>query len=182
MDRHDLMNVGPGVLGAGLVNVVVETPRGSRAKFRYDEELGLFRLHKLLPVGAAFPFDFGFVPGTRAEDGDALDMLILWDEATFSGCLVTVRLLGVIEAEQTEKGRTIRNDRLIGTPETPKIRPEARSLGNLPTKLLDQVEHFFVAYNHAEGRRFVPLARRGPKAAAKLIERGVRAYQNAVGP
>src|SRR5437764_1172805 len=73
----------------GLVNVIVETPAGSRSKYKYDEALGLFRLHKLLPVGAAFPFDFGFIPGTRAEDGDPLDVLLLGVEPTFVGCLVT---------------------------------------------------------------------------------------------
>jgi len=163
---------------SGAVNAVVETPAGSRSKFKYDDALGLFRLYKLLPVGAAFPFDFGFVPGTRGEDGDPIDVMILGDEPTFTGCLVTVRLLGAIEAEQKERGRTIRNDRLIATAETPKIRPSARSLSDLPAKLIDQIEHFFVAYNQAEGRRFVPLARRGPRAAAKLIEQGVRNYGN----
>jgi len=83
----------------------------------------VFLLHKVLPIGAVFPFDFGFVPGTRAEDGDPLDIMLLGEEATFTGCLVAARLLGLIEAQQKEKGSTIRNDRLIATAETPKIRP-----------------------------------------------------------
>ena len=79
-------------------------------------------------MGSAFPFDFGFIPGTLAEDGDPLDLLVLGEEATFTGCAVTVRLLGVIEALQTEYGKTIRNDRLIGTPEGEKIKPAALEL------------------------------------------------------
>ncbi len=93
------------------LNVIIETPKGSRNKFKYDEEFGLFRLSGLLPVGAVFPFDFGFVPSTAGEDGDPLDVLLLMDEPAFAGCLVTSRLIGVIEAEQTEEGKAERNDR-----------------------------------------------------------------------
>jgi inorganic pyrophosphatase len=159
---------------SGLVNVVVETPAGSRNKFKFDETRGLFLLHKVLPVGAAFPFDFGFVPGTRAEDGDPLDILVLGDEPTFTGCLLTVRLLGTIEAAQREGRKTIRNDRLIGTPQTAKIRPAARSLEDVPARVLDQIEHFFVAYNQFEGREFVPRRRRGPAAAETRLRKAVR--------
>src|SRR6185295_2604536 len=96
---------------SGEINVIVDTPRGSGNKFKYDEEYQLFKLGGVLPAGAVFPFDFGFIPGTRGEDGDALDVLMLIDEPTFVGCLVAVRLIGVIEAEQIEQGETIRNDR-----------------------------------------------------------------------
>jgi len=154
------------------IEIVVDTPKGSRSKYKFDEERGVFVLHKLLPAGATFPFDFGFVPGTRGEDGDAIDVIVLVEEPTFCGCRIPVRILGAIEAEQTEKGgKTIRNDRLVATPETEKIHPEARSLEDLPRGLLDQIEHFFVSYNEAEGRRFVIRARRGPAAARALIAR-----------
>src|SRR5262249_11212882 len=105
--------------GSGLVNVVIEAPRGSRNKYKYDERHGLFRLSKVLPLGACFPYDFGFIPSTRAEDGDPVDVLVLTEEPAFAGCVLPVRLLGVIEAEQTEGGKTVRNDRLVGAVETP---------------------------------------------------------------
>jgi inorganic pyrophosphatase len=175
--KPGLLGIGPRDAESGLVQVVVETPAGSRNKFRFDEKRGLFLLHKVLPLGAAFPFDFGFVPGTRAEDGDPLDVLVLGDEPTFTGCLVTVRLLGTIEATQRERGKVIRNDRMIGTAETAKIRPAARSLDDVPSHLLDQIEHFFVAYNRFEGREFVPRRRRGPAAAAKRLEKGIREHE-----
>jgi len=159
-----------------MVNAVIETPAGSRNKYVYDEALGLFRLHKILPMGSAFPFDFGFIPGTIAEDGDPLDLLVLGEEATFTGCAVTVRLLGVIEALQTEHGKTIRNDRLIGTPEGEKINPAARSIDDVPGRVLDQIEHFFIAYNRYEGRDFKVVKRRGPSAALKLLEQSRRKY------
>lgn len=135
----------------------------------FNEKLGLFRLAKVLPLGAYFPYDFGFIPSTRAEDGDPLDVLVIMDEPAFCGCLVTVRLLGVIEAEQTEKGKTVRNDRLIGTVETRYNRPDFRSLDDLGKSRLDEIEHFFVSYNEAEGRRFKPLGRRGAEEAQKLV-------------
>src|SRR5678816_3881477 len=95
------------------LNVLVDTPKGSRNKFKYDEERGLFKLGGVLPVGAVFPFDFGFIPSTVGGDGDPLDVLILMDEPAFPGCLVKAKLIGVIEAEQTEEKKTTRNDRLI---------------------------------------------------------------------
>jgi len=176
MPRFDFEAIGPGAGRQDLVYVVIETPAGSRNKFVYDEALGLFRLHKILPMGSAFPFDFGFIPGTLAEDGDPLDLLVLGEEATFTGCAVTVRLLGVIEALQTERGRTIRNDRLIGTPEGEKIKPEARSIDDVPGRVLDQIEHFFIAYNRYEGREFKIMKRRGPAAALELLEQARRKY------
>lgn len=99
---------------SGELNTIIETPKGSRNKFDYDEEQGVFKLGGVLPVGASFPFDFGFVPSTLGEDGDPRDVPVLMDEPAFAGCLVPSRLLGVIEAEQTERdSHTERNDRFI---------------------------------------------------------------------
>src|SRR5579872_5723759 len=86
----------------GVVNAVIETPGGSRNKFKYDEKLGFFSLSGVLPEGMVFPHAFGFVPRTKADDGDPEDILILMDEPSFAGCIVPSRLIGVIEAEQTE--------------------------------------------------------------------------------
>src|SRR5919202_6145584 len=98
--------------GDGELNVIIETPKGSRNKYDYDEELRLFKLGGVLPSGAVFPFDFGFVPATLGGDGDPLDVLVLMDEPAFTGCLVVTRLIGVIDAEQTERdGETKPNDR-----------------------------------------------------------------------
>jgi inorganic pyrophosphatase len=86
--------------------VVIETPKGSPNKLVFEPRRGAFVLKGVLPAGAVFPFDFGFVPSTRAEDGDPLDVLVLMDAAVFPGCIVPSRLIGVIEAEQTEAGTT----------------------------------------------------------------------------
>jgi inorganic pyrophosphatase len=86
--------------------VIIDTPRGSRNKLKWDRELGVLKLSHVLTAGAVF-FDFGFVPGTYGPDGDALDVLVLTDEPLFPLCLVQGRLIGVIEAEQTQKGKTL---------------------------------------------------------------------------
>lgn len=158
------------------IDAVVETPGGSRNKFIYDEKRGLFRLHKILPRGSAFPYDFGFIPNTLAEDGDPIDVMVLGEEPTFTGCVVGVRLVGVVEARQTKDGRTIRNDRLIGVPEGPRIRPAVRSIDDLAPRLLEQIELFFVAYNKYEGRDFEVVGRKGPQAALAALERARRKF------
>jgi inorganic pyrophosphatase len=160
-----------------LVRVVIETPRGSRNKFKYDEELGVFVLDKVLPLGAVFPFDFGFLPSTRGEDGDPLDVLVLLEEAIFPGCVVPARLIGLLEAEQTERGKTVRNDRLVALPETRYNRPGIGSLKELGGQQLDEIEQFFVSYNRQEGREFKPLGRHGPKKAHAAVEEGMRNFQ-----
>jgi hypothetical protein len=92
---------------------VIETPRGGRNKLAYDEDLGIFRLQKVLPEGMSFPYDFGFVPSTIADDGDPIDALVLMDEPGTTGCLVECRLIGVILGEQGTKRDRCRNDRLV---------------------------------------------------------------------
>lgn len=178
MPVHDLMSIPVRDAGSGRLYVIVETPRGSRSKFKYEPHSGLFMLYKLLPLGAAFPYDFGFIPGTLEEDGDPLDVLVIGDEPTFVGCLLTVRVLGVIEANQTEKGVTIRNDRLVARPETKRIQPRERSLDDLPARSLNEIEHFFVSYNAAENRKFEVIARRGPQVAERRIEESVANFRS----
>jgi inorganic pyrophosphatase len=172
-----LASLPPRDTSTGLVNVVIDTPRGSRNKFKFDEKLGCFKLGRILPAGFAFPYDFGSIPQTRAEDGDALDVLVLGEAPSFPGCLITVRLIGVISARQTEKGKTIANDRLIGLPQTPANKPRIRALHRLDPDVVKQIEHFFVAYNEAQGRRFEPTRRSGPAKAMQLVEAAIGKYR-----
>jgi inorganic pyrophosphatase len=155
---------------SGDLNVVIDTPKGSRNKFSWDEKLELFLLSGVLPAGAVFPYDFGFIPQTRGGDGDPLDVLVLMDEPAFTGCLVRCRLLGVIEAKQTEKGKTARNDRLIAVAAKSRIHEQLKSLADLSPKLIEEIEHFFISYNAAKGKKFKPLRRLGPSNAQKLVQ------------
>jgi inorganic pyrophosphatase len=160
------------------VNVVIETPQGSRNKFNYDERLGLFKLGGVLAAGAVFPFDFGFVPSTLGGDDDPLDVLVLMDEPAFAGCLVEARLIGVIEAEQTERdGEKMRNDRLIAIAAKAHTHKSVRSLGQLDENLVAEIEHFFVSYNVIKGKTFKPLGRHGSRRAREVVEEGVKLFK-----
>ena len=156
---------------SGDLNVVIETPKGSPNKYAFDEELGLFVMKGVLAVGHSFPFDFGFIPQTLGGDGDPLDVLVLMDAPAFAGCLVRARLVGVIEAEQTERdGRTERNDRLIAVAAASKTHENVRSINDLDETLVAQIEHFFVSYNEAKGKRFEVLGRFAARKAKSLVE------------
>ena len=159
---------------SGDLNVIIDTPQGSRNKFSWDEKLQLFELSGVLPAGAVFPYDFGFIPNTRGGDGDPLDVLVLMDEPAFTGCLVRSRLLGVIEAAQTKKGKTERNDRLIAVASNSRIHADLKSITDLNPKLLDELEHFFVSYNEVKGKKFKPLGRFGTDRARKLVKESQR--------
>jgi inorganic pyrophosphatase len=168
--KSALETLPPFAAESGNLNVVVETPRGSRNKYGFDFEVGTYKLNGVLPNGAVFPFHFGSIPGTLGEDGDPLDVLLLMDEPVFPGCLVEARLLGVIEAEQTEKGKTERNDRLIAVAAKSPTHDSMKSLLKMERILIEEIEHFFVSYNAARGKEFVPIGRKGPVAARHLVE------------
>jgi inorganic pyrophosphatase len=144
------------------VQIVIETPRGSRNKYKYDEKLHLFRLNSVLPAGSAFPYDFGYVPGTKAEDGDPIDVLVLMDQPAFTDCVVEARLIGVIEAEQTEDAEDAHNWK------------DLRTLKEMNKNLLEELEHFFVSYNELKNKEFKLLHTRGPSVAKKLLRNAVR--------
>lgn len=156
-----------------LVNIVVETPKGGRIKFKYDEHFGVFEVARLLPKGMVFPFDFGFVPQTKADDGDPLDVLVLMDEPVFPGCLVKGRIIGVLEAEQTEDGDTHRNDRIIAVANSSADFAEVTHIEHLPKTSLEQIEEFFITYNRQFGKEMRFLDRKGPASAWKRLTRSL---------
>jgi inorganic pyrophosphatase len=158
-----------GDLDSGCLNVVVDTPKGSRNKYKFDEQHGQWRLSKVL----FFPYNFRFLPSTLGEDGDPVDVLLVMDEPAFPGCVVPALLIGVLEAEQIEDGKTIHNDRLVAVVETPYNPAEFHSLEEVSQQRLDEIEHFFVSYNQMEGRQFKPLARRGADHAQELLEEAI---------
>src|SRR5947199_1314493 len=132
--------------------VIIETPKGRRNKFKYEEDSGLFSLSNLLPEGFSFPFDFGFVPSTKAEDGDPLDVIVLMDEPAHVGCLLTVRLIGVVKVSQTEKGKETRNDRLIAVSNRSYLFEQIKSITDLRPSLLEQLIEFLGLYNKNSGK------------------------------
>lgn len=154
-------------------NVVIETPKGSRNKFVYEPQLELFQLKGVLPEGSSFPYDFGFIPSTRGEDGDPIDVLVLMDVPAFAGCLLEVRLIGAIEAEQTENdGKVERNDRLLAVSAVSRQHQHIQDLQDLSPELLHEIEHFFHSYNEARGGEFKAIQRSGAERACELVRQG----------
>jgi inorganic pyrophosphatase len=156
---------------------VIETARESRTKLAYDPERGTFVVKTVLPQGMSFPFDFGFIPSTLADDGDPLDVLVLMDEPVPAGTIVPSRLVGVIEAVQTEKdGTSETNDRLIGVAATHDLYAKVSKLADVPKEVTSQIEQFFISYNEQEGKRFEPKGRHGRKRAEKILATCRRQY------
>jgi inorganic pyrophosphatase len=161
------------------VRVVIETPQGSQTKYAYDPECDCFVLKTVMPSGMTFPYDFGFIPSTLGEDGDPVDVLVLMDFSVFPGCILSARLVGVIEAEQKEEedGKSIRNDRLIAVATHARAHSGVDSLKDLRPHLLDEITAFFADYNRLDGKKFKPLAYGGRHAALKLVRAGQKRFQ-----
>jgi len=147
------------------IHVIIESPKASRNKYVYDEKSALLRLKKVLPAGLSFPFNFGFVPGTRGGDGDPLDAVILFDEPLVPGSFVRGRILGAIVAKQKRKAGYIRNDRLIVEP---ILDPPQRKICNFKT-VLNEMEKFFVTSHQLEGRDFRVIECVGRREASALV-------------
>jgi inorganic pyrophosphatase len=160
------------------VRAIIETPKGSRAKLTFDEKLEVFVVKKVLPEGMSFPFDFGFLPSTLGGDGDPLDVLVLMDEPVATGIVVPSRLVGVIEARQTERdGQTEVNDRLLAVASVSNLFRDVKRLTDLPEAMVDQIEHFFVSYNEQADKQFEPVGRHGPIRARRLLDEAMRRYR-----
>jgi len=149
------------------LNVIIDTPKGSRNKFEWDKKHGLYKLDGVLAAGAFFPYDFGFVPSTLADDGDAIDVLVLMEEPAFVG----------FGAFQTEEGKTSRNDRLLAVAANSRNPRDVKTLDDLNQNLIHEIEHFFVSYNVAKGKTFEPQGRFGPEQARQLVLKAVERFR-----
>ena len=154
-----------------IITAIIETPRGSTEKYDYDEKSGFFKLKKILPSGMMFPYDFGFIPGTKGEDGDPLDIIIISEFHSFPGCMMDCRLIGVLKAVQTEKKKKIRNDRFIAIPVQSTTFKKIETANNLSHNTVEELEQFFINYNKAEGKTFKPLNMLSAKEAIKLLKK-----------
>ncbi len=163
---------------SGDVTAVIETPKGSANKYDYDEGFAAFKLVKVMPEGMTFPYDFGFVPSTVGEDGAPLDVLVFLDAAVVVGCILAVRLIGVIEAKQRKNGGDrIRNDRLLAVATHAHTHQHVQTLDDLRPGLVDEIEAFFQHYNEMKGSEFKPINRGGPKKARKVLDQGEAVFR-----
>jgi inorganic pyrophosphatase len=154
-----------------VVNVIIESPKGQGHKYDFEPETRFFKLKKVLPAGLVFPFDFGFIPNTKGEDGDPLDVVVISEIPTFPGCSMDCRIIGSIKANQTEEdGETIRNDRFLAVPEVSQMFKEVNDVEHLPEGIVSQIESFFQNYNEQAGKKFEPLETLKSQEAFDLIK------------
>jgi inorganic pyrophosphatase len=157
-----------------LLRVVVETPKGSRNKFAFDPNEHIFELKKVLPAGMTFPYDFGFVPSTLADDGDPVDVLVLMDEPAFPGCVLKCRPIGVIEGEQGDKKDTERNDRIVAVEQGAHSWANIKTIDDLGKHFCRELEEFFVNYHKLSKEKYRVLGVKGPDHARKLVKSGMK--------
>jgi len=172
----NLINLPP-FTDEGDVYVVVETPRGSQAKIDYDPDLRAFTLSKSLLTGLTYPHDWGFVPSTKADDGDPIDIMVLHDAATFPGIVLNCRVIGVVEIEQKSKGKTERNDRLFAVPRNSHSEQALNDVRELSKPIQEELEKFFKATDELEDKTLNFLGWKGPKAAVAAIKQSAKSFK-----
>src|SRR5438094_6842734 len=159
------------------IYAVVETPRGSRVKLGFDPKLGVFTLAKPLLAGLSYPYDWGFIPSTRAEDGDPLDAIVIHDAATCPGLVMRCKLLGVLKTLQQTKNERIRNDRVIAVPEDSHRERELHDVQGLLPEVKQELEKFFVATDELQAKTLKFLGWQGPNEAKKLVRSCKKAFK-----
>jgi inorganic pyrophosphatase len=158
-----------------IIHVIIETPKGSRNKYAFDAEQKVFELKKVLPAGMTFPYDFGFIPSTLAEDGDPTDVLVLMDEPAFPGVLLKGRVIGIIEGEQGKKKQKERNDRIIAVEKENHSYAYVKHVRDLGKKFVQELEEFFVNYHRHLGKKYRVIDVKGPSEARRRIADGMKA-------
>jgi inorganic pyrophosphatase len=156
------------------VHAVVETPRGSRAKLEFDPKLGVFTLSKPLLAGLTYPYDWGFIPSTKADDGDPLDALIIHDAATYPGLVMICKPIGLLEVIQTKHGKKQRNDRLFVVPDRSPFEGDLDDIRQLPQRARSELEQFFEATNALQDKKLKFAGWDGPATAKDLIKKLAR--------
>lgn len=155
------------------VTVMIEIPKGSRNKYEYDKEKRAFKFDRMLFSAVHYPSDYGFIPETLAEDGDALDVLVLVWEPTFPGCIIEARPVGVFRMRD-EKGM---DDKILCVPIQDPLWNYIENLSNVPPHLLKEIEHFFSIYKDLEGKRTEIQGWEGQESATRIIQEAEQRYE-----
>jgi len=164
---HKLSDIDPGSQCPETVRMIVEIPKNSANKYEYDIELGVFHLDRTLYSSVHYPGDYGFIPGTVAEDGDPMDILVLADEPAFSGCLIDVRPLGILEMED-DKGT---DRKILAAPLRNPRYDQMVEMADVPAHLVLEIENFFAIYKQLEGKKVRVHGWRGKDAACAAIRK-----------
>ncbi|MGH9611804.1 MAG: inorganic diphosphatase [Bryobacteraceae bacterium] len=160
-----LYDLDPGPETPELVRMIVEIPKNSANKYEYDGKLGVFRMDRALYSPMHYPGDYGFIPGTLAEDGDPLDVLALVGEPSFPGIMIEVRPVGVLYMQDQEE-----NDlKILGVPNRNPRYDQIHTMDQIFSHVRREIEHFFTIYKELEGRVTEMKGWGGPKEARKTI-------------
>ncbi len=171
---HPLHDLDPGRQPPDILNAYIEIPRGSRNKYEVDKDTGVLKFDRILYSAVHYPGDYGFVPRTLAEDGDALDVLILITAPTVPGCLVEVRPLGVFRMRD-EKGI---DHKVLAVPLSDPFMEEYHELDDVPPHTLREIDHFFAIYKELEGKETHTGGWQDRASALGAIEAGMRRYRD----
>jgi inorganic pyrophosphatase len=173
--RSAYSDVPPGVEIPHVVNAIVEIPQGRRSKFEVDKRTGLIKLDRYLYSSSHYPGDYGFIPQTLAEDGDALDILVMVSEPTFSGCLIESRVLGLFKME--DRGQ--HDYKVLSVPNNDPLFEDYRKLEDVSSHYLREVEHFFATYKQLEGATVQTHGWAGADEATREVAASVERYGRA---
>ncbi len=160
----------------GLVNLIVEIPAGSRNKYEYNAEAGVMALDRVLHSSVRYPFDYGFVPNTLAEDGAPLDAMVIMGEPTFAGCLIKARPIGVLDMHDSGAY----DGKLLCVPIADPRQKAISSIKQIAPDQLEDVAEFFRTYKSLEGRVIVLDGWRDGEAVEGLLKRCIDAEQKKI--
>lgn len=157
----------------GLVNILIEIAGGSKNKYEYDKDLNAFALDRVLFSSVKYPYDYGFLPNTLADDGDPLDGMVIMDEPTFPGCVITARPIGMLE--MIDDGD--RDEKLLCVPDEDPRFKEVKSLQQVAPHRLDEISEFFATYKRLEKKETEILGWKDADSVKALVEKCVKANQ-----
>lgn len=157
----------------GLVNVLIEIPGGSKNKYEFDKDLNAFALDRVLFASVKYPYDYGFIPNTLADDGDPLDGMVIMDEPTFPGCIITARPLGMLE--MIDGGD--RDEKILCVPEEDPRYSHVKSLQDIAPHRLEEIAEFFRTYKNLEKKVTEILGWQDVDAVKPLVEQCVKAFK-----
>jgi inorganic pyrophosphatase len=166
---HDLE---PGSAIPEIINVIVEIPKGSRNKYEYHKKTGAFILDRVLYSPVHYPGDYGFIPQTYYDDGDPLDVLVMTNLPTFTGCIVEARPIGMFR--MNDKGES--DDKVLALLAHDPFFGDYEDYNNLPSHYLKEVEHFFTVYKDLEGTRIEPVGWEDTAFAKERITYSIDRY------
>src|SRR5258708_39099575 len=168
----NLYDLDPGSESQEIVRMIVEIPKNSANKYEYDGKLGVFRLDRVLYSALHYPGDYGFIPGTLAEDADPLDVLTLVDEPSYPGVLISVRPVGVLEMVDQEE----HDQKILAVPNRNPRFDQIHTIDQVFPHNLREIEHFFAIYKELEGKRTEMRGWKGPRQAREAIRRAREKY------